>query len=66
MISEVNENLLASYTNRGDGGNGGRAAGGDAYSDKNNVDRFHNAVIDERPTRDPDLFNQNPPHAAIP
>jgi hypothetical protein len=55
MISEVNENLLASYTNRGD-----------AYSDKNNVDRFHNAVIDERPTRDPDLFNQNPPHAAIP
>ncbi len=64
MISEVNENLLASYTNRG--GGVGRAAGGDAYSDKNSGDRFHNAVVDERPTRDPDLFNQNPPHAAIP
>ncbi len=64
MIGEIQANLLAKYTT---GSGGGRAvASGDAYSDLNDKDCFYNAVVDERPTRDPDLFNRNPPHAATP
>ena len=52
MIGEVYQNLSRMYT-----GGGGRPAGGDL----NDLDRFHNAVVDERPTRDPDVFGPNTP-----
>jgi hypothetical protein len=57
MIGEIHQNLLTLYTK-----GGGRPAGGDL----NDVDRFYNAVVDERPTRDPDVFGPNPSHAAPP
>jgi hypothetical protein len=61
MISEIHENLLGKYIG------GGRASGGDAYSDLNDGDSFYNAVNDERPTRDLGFNNnRNPPFGATP
>jgi hypothetical protein len=61
MISEIHENLLGKYIG------GGRAGGGDAYSDLNDGDSFYNAVNDERPTRDLGFNNnRNPPFGATP
>lgn len=54
MISEVHENLLGKFA-----GGGGRAMNGDPYGDGTDGDQFYNAVIDERPTRDLGLNNNN-------
>jgi len=62
MINAIQENLLAYYTHGGEG----QASGGDAYNGLNDKDRFSNAVIDERPTRDPDVFGPKQPRAAAP
>jgi hypothetical protein len=61
MISEIHENLSGKYLG------GGRAMGGDAYSDLNDADCFFNPVIDERPTRDLGFNNnRNPSYGATP
>ncbi len=52
MIGGVYQNLSTMFSK-----GGGRPADGDLYD----PDRFHNAVVDERPTRDPDVFGPNTP-----
>ncbi|CAF1005164.1 unnamed protein product [Adineta ricciae] len=67
-INEIHDNLLGKYMNSGGaGGGGGRGMGGDAFNDFNDGDRFFNAVIDERPTRDFGFNNnRNGPFGATP
>jgi hypothetical protein len=55
MIGEIHQNLLKLYTKSGGGG-----------GDLHDADRFYNAVVDERPTRDPDVFGPSPPRATPP
>jgi hypothetical protein len=60
MIGEIQESLLASYTNS----SGGQAASNDAYRGLNNKDDFSKSVV-EHSTRDPDLFNRTSARAAV-
>ncbi len=61
MINEIHGNLLVKCTG------GGRAVGGDGFNELNDGDRFYNAVIDERPTRDFGFNNnRNGPYGATP
>ena len=53
MINEIHENLLGKFTT------GARAMAGEPFNDANDGDHFYNAVIDERPTRDLGLNNNN-------
>lgn len=61
MIGEALENLTAIYKN-----GGVKAPSGDAYSNLYDKDRFSNPMDDERPVRDPDVFDRNPRHVAAP
>ncbi|CAF0911926.1 unnamed protein product [Adineta steineri] len=61
MTGEIHDNLLGKYLGSG------RAVNSDAFNDMNDGDRFYNAVIDERPTRDFGFNNnRNGPYGATP
>ncbi|CAF1549146.1 unnamed protein product [Adineta steineri] len=61
MIREIQTNLLSKYIS-----NDRKAAGGDAFSNINDNDRFNNLAFGEPPVRDFGFDHRNPIHAPQP